>query len=82
MTRTNQRLDSWKAIAGYFGRTTRTVQRWERNEGLPVHRHFHSVRSSVYAYSNELELWHQSRAASDAPVVSEGPEFAAARLLA
>ena len=33
------RLDSWKEIAGYLGREVRTVQGWEKNEGLPVHRH-------------------------------------------
>ena len=32
------RLDSWKEIASYLGRGIRTVQRWEREEGLPVHR--------------------------------------------
>jgi hypothetical protein len=33
-----RRLDSWKEIAAYLGRSIRTVQRWEREEGLPVHR--------------------------------------------
>jgi hypothetical protein len=32
------RLDSWKEIASYLGRGVRTVQRWECEEGLPVHR--------------------------------------------
>ena len=36
------RLDSWKAIATYLKRDVRTVQRWERKEGLPVHRHLHA----------------------------------------
>src|ERR1041385_1511743 len=36
-----RRLDSWKAIAAYLGRGVRTVQRWEREEGLPVHRLTH-----------------------------------------
>ena len=35
------RLDSWKEIAAYLGRGIRTVQRWEREEGLPVHRIAH-----------------------------------------
>ena len=43
------RLDSWKAIAAYLGRGVRTVQRWEREEGLPVHRLAHEKRGSVYA---------------------------------
>src|SRR5262249_14459681 len=33
------RLDSWKEIAAYFNRDKRTVQRWERQEGMPVYRH-------------------------------------------
>jgi tetratricopeptide (TPR) repeat protein len=55
------RLDSWKEIATYLGRTVRTVQRWERDEGLPVYRHHHLAGSSVYAFINELELWLASR---------------------
>jgi hypothetical protein len=35
------RLDSWKEIAAYLGRSVRSVQRWERAEGLPVLRHQH-----------------------------------------
>ena len=50
-----RRLDGWKAIAGYFGRDIRTVQRWERNEGLPVGRHGHDRQASVYADVNELD---------------------------
>ena len=54
-------LDSWKAIATYFGRTVRTVQRWEREQGLPVHRQLHNSLSSVYAYSSELHAWQLGR---------------------
>jgi hypothetical protein len=39
------RLDSWKEIAAYLGRAIRTVQRWEREEGLPVHRLMHENRA-------------------------------------
>jgi len=51
-----ERLDSWKAIAGYLHRDERTVRRWEK-EGLPVHRHLHSKRASIYAYASEIDLW-------------------------
>ena len=44
------RLDSWKEIASYLKRGVRTVRRWEREEGLPVHRQVHRVLGSVYAY--------------------------------
>src|SRR5438045_2925814 len=40
-------LDSWKQIAGYLKRHVTTVRRWERHEGLPVHRHFHSKLGSI-----------------------------------
>ncbi len=38
MTHSGERLDSWKEIAAYLRRGARTLQRWEREEGLPVHR--------------------------------------------
>lgn len=51
------RLDSWKEIAVYFGRSVRCVQRWERLEAMPVHRRRHRRGASVYAYRFELEAW-------------------------
>ena len=55
------RLDSWKEIAAYLKRDVTTVRRWEKREGLPVHRHLHDTRDSVYAYTNELDDWRQGR---------------------
>ena len=55
------RLDSWKEIAAYLGRGVRTVQRWEREEGLPVHRLAHEKRGSIYARRDELAAWWESR---------------------
>ena len=55
------RLDSWKEIAAYLGRGVRTVQRWEREEGLPVHRLAHEKRGSIYARREELAAWWESR---------------------
>ncbi len=54
-------LESWKEIAAYLQRDVRTVIRWEKSEGLPVRRHRHHTRSSVYAYAAELEAWRQAR---------------------
>jgi len=51
------RLDSWKEIAAYLKRDIRTVQRWEANEGLPVHRKHHAKLGSVYAFERELDAW-------------------------
>jgi TolB-like protein/Flp pilus assembly protein TadD len=56
-----QRLDSWKEIAAYLERDITTVQRWEKREGMPVHRHLHDKRGSVYALSSELDDWRKSR---------------------
>jgi Tol biopolymer transport system component len=59
--RTEDRLDSWKKIASYLRRDVSTVQRWERREGLPVHRHLHDKQGSVYAFRNELDRWWAGR---------------------
>jgi Tol biopolymer transport system component len=55
------RLDSWKKIATHFNRDVTTVQRWERREGMPVHRHVHDKQGSVYAFRSELDAWWESR---------------------
>jgi tetratricopeptide (TPR) repeat protein len=57
----SRRLDSWKEIAAYFGRDARTVRRWEQSEALPVHRHLHRARGSVYAFEHELDAWRAGR---------------------
>src|SRR5882762_11894858 len=51
------RLDSWKEIAAYLNRDVTTVQRWEKREGMPVHRHVHDRMGSVYASCAELDSW-------------------------
>jgi hypothetical protein len=57
------RLESWKEIASYLRRDISTVQRWEKREGMPVHRHVHDKRGSVYAFARDLDAWWQSRGA-------------------
>lgn len=57
----NDRLDSWGEIATYLRRGIRTVRRWEREEGLPVHRHLHRKSGSVYAFRTELDAWWNNR---------------------
>jgi TolB-like protein/Tfp pilus assembly protein PilF len=54
-------LDSWKEIATYVKRDVSTVQRWEKREGMPIHRHVHDKRGSVYAFGSELDAWLESR---------------------
>lgn len=54
------RLDSWKAIASYIGRDVRTVIRWERQRGLPIHRVPGGGRQVVFAYPHEIDEWLES----------------------
>lgn len=70
------RLDSWKEVAAYLGRGTRTVQRWEREEGLPVHRLMHDKLGSVYAFKTELDTWMQGRRAEDLAQAGGPPSIA------
>ena len=71
-----ERLDSWKEIAVYLHREVRTAERWEKHEGLPVHRHRHPNASSVYAFKHEIDTWLHSRrrAASEPPLKVESLE--------
>lgn len=55
------RLDSWKEIAAHLKRTIRTVQRWEKREGLPVHGHIHMRGRTVYALKEEIDVWLTAR---------------------
>jgi Tol biopolymer transport system component len=57
----DDRLDSWKEIAAYLNRDVTTVQRWEKREGMPVHRHLHDRMGSVYASRAELDAWAMGR---------------------
>lgn len=56
------RLESWKAIARYIGRSVRTARRWEAEEGMPVHRQMHKAQGTVYAIRDELDRWRDGRA--------------------
>jgi hypothetical protein len=50
-------LNSWKEIASFLDRGVRTVQRWEREQNLPVHRVGSGERSPVFAFPAELLIW-------------------------
>lgn len=80
-----RRIESWKAIARYLDRDVRSVQRWERERGLPVHR-MPGEKGAVFAYEGELERWRHSRGedgdstdrAAEAPDAGRDGEPAAA----
>src|SRR5438552_11984905 len=65
------RLDSWKEIAAYLSRDITTAQRWEKREGMPVHRHQHDKKGSVYASRAELDAWAHTR---NIPVAGENKD--------
>src|SRR5512147_3266147 len=65
--RIEPRLESWKEIGAYLQRDSTTARRWEKEEGLPVHRHTHKSRSSVYAYPSEIDAWRASRKVAPEP---------------
>src|SRR6185369_8934484 len=68
--RPDKRLESWKEIAAYLGREVRTIQRWEKSDGLPIHRLYHAKRGTVYAFTRELDEWWESRR----NILAESPE--------
>ncbi len=84
------RLDSWKKIAVYLKRDVTTVQRWEKREGMPVHRQMHDKMGSVYAFQSELDAWMQSRSeqnslgrtepSSDSPTAEPPPAASTSRI--
>lgn len=79
------RIEGWKGIAAHFGRGVRTVQRWEKDLAMPVHRLGTGRGEVVFAFPEELDGWFASaetrRATEDdAPQPQvEGAESADAR---
>ena len=62
------RLESWKEIASYLRRDVRTVQRWEQERGLPVHRIPGAAKGAgVYAIRVEIDAWWERRRDNEAP---------------
>lgn len=57
MNPATQPLNGRKEIACSMKRSVRCVQRWERNEDLPVRRHGRRRGVSGYAHRRELDAW-------------------------
>ena len=73
-------LGSWKEIASYLGKGVRTVQRWERQFGLPVRRPNVNAKGVVCALPQELDAWFavqwgQRASPAAAPPNGKGPEI-------
>jgi hypothetical protein len=51
------RLNGWKEIAAHLGKGVRTVQRWEREYGLPVRRLGREGGEIVFAFTDEIDRW-------------------------
>ena len=59
------------------------MQRWERHEGLPVHRHQHQKQATVYAYKHELDAWLRDRDQPQTAIAKPTrPQYALAAALA
>jgi hypothetical protein len=67
-------FSGWKDIASYLGRGIRTVQRYERDLGLPVHRPSGKPQGSVVATRSELDAWVASRLSGQPPIVATMPQ--------
>jgi Tfp pilus assembly protein PilF len=76
------RLESWKEIAAHLRRSERTVMRWERERGLPVHRVPGLDKSRVYAEIAELEAWRRDQPAPTPLTGEDGPPASAQGLRA
>ena len=50
-------FSGWKEIANYLGKGVRTVQRYEGEMGLPIHRPAGKSSAAVVAIQSELDNW-------------------------
>jgi len=71
-----RRLDGSKSIAQHFGHTSRTVQRWHSELGLPVHR-LGGKKSPVFAFVSASGYWirNRSRAVTDEHIEATRPQL-------
>lgn len=78
-----QILGGWKEIANYLGKGVRTVQRYERELGLPVRRAAGKSGASVIATKVEIDAWVDARPyRNDFPLAKLDKNFQRAALTA
>ena len=78
----NDRLDGWKEIAGYLGRSVRTAHRWEKTLGLPVRRVEGQKADIVFALRSEIDEWREAKAKEIASPPEKPAEEAASGAIA
>jgi len=66
-------LRTWKQIANHLGWSIRTVQDYETQAGLPVHRLAGKIKGPVLAYADELDAW-KSKALARGTSATEAPD--------
>jgi uncharacterized small protein (DUF1192 family) len=64
-------LTSWKEIAQYLGKGVRTVQRSERELGLPVRRPQQLNKHVIAAFPQELDEWVKNGVVAHQDIVAE-----------
>jgi hypothetical protein len=59
-------LNGWKDIAAYLGKSVRSVQRWERELGLPIHR-INTPDGGQIIFANRIEIddWKRAQEADE-----------------
>jgi TolB-like protein len=67
----NRRLGSWKEIAAFFECDERTLRRWEKERGLPIHRAPGGAGGKVFAYTQELSAWLETSRNSSGTLTNE-----------
>ena len=71
MEKEGRRIVGIKAIADYLDASERSVYRWEKELGLPLHRVSGSAGSSVYVYISELDEWLKKRESADRALIKQ-----------
>jgi len=60
-------FSGWKDVANYLGKSVRTVQRYERELGLPIRRPAAKATVAVIATKAELDAWISASPLRSAP---------------
>ena len=75
-----QTLNCWDEIASFLDSGVKTAQRWEREDGLPIHRAGNG-KGLVFAFPDELQHWLRIATASNTDLLSRFPKQPVPRTL-